>query len=127
MFKFSRRFMQGITTRRFLLSVLTITLSVTVIGSPVAASTVQACAITPSLLGGQGFSVSGQGFSVSGQGFSVSGQGFSVSGQGFSVSGQGLDPVTVANEIRNNPVTAGKWVNDRLDFFLNRLGFNTEA
>src|ERR1043165_5426570 len=55
-----------------------------------------ACAVPPTLLGGQGFSVSGQGFSVSGQGFSVSGQGFSVSGQGFSVSGQGLDPLVVA-------------------------------
>lgn len=86
-----------------------------------------ACAITPNLLGGQGFSVSGQGFSVSGQGFSVSGQGFSVSGQGFSVSGQGLDPLVVAAEIRDNPVIPGKWVNDRLAFFLNRLGFNTDA
>lgn len=86
-----------------------------------------ACAVTPNLLGGQGFSVSGQGFSVSGQGFSVSGQGFSVSGQGFSVSGQGLDPLAVATEIRDNPVSPGKWVNNRLDFFLNRLGFNTDA
>ncbi len=86
-----------------------------------------ACAVTPNLLGGQGFSVSGQGFSVSGQGFSVSGQGFSVSGQGFSVSGQGLDPLVVAAEIRDNPVTVGKWVDDRLNFFLTRLGFNTEA
>ncbi len=86
-----------------------------------------ACAVTPSLLGGQGFSVSGQGFSVSGQGFSVSGQGFSVSGQGFSVSGQGLDPLVVAAEIKNNPVTPGKWVKDRLDFFMQRLGFNTDS
>ncbi len=93
-----------------------------------------ACAVTPNLLGGQGFSVSGQGFSVSGQGFSVSGQGFSVSGQGFSVSGQGfsvsgqqvnLDPLVVAAEIRDNPVPKGKWVSDRLDFFMNHLGFNT--
>ncbi len=95
-----------------------------------------ACAVTPNLLGGQGFSVSGQGFSVSGQGFSVSGQGFSVSGQGFSVSGQGfsvsgqavnLDPLVVAAEIRDNPVPAGKWATDHLDFFLNHLGFNTDA
>ncbi len=95
-----------------------------------------ACAVTPNMLGGQGFSVSGQGFSVSGQGFSVSGQGFSVSGQGFSVSGQGfsvsgqsvnLDPLAVAAEIRDNPVTVGQWTNQRLDFFTNRLGFNTDA
>ena len=95
-----------------------------------------ACAVTPNMLGGQGFSVSGQGFSVSGQGFSVSGQGFSVSGQGFSVSGQGfsvsgqsvnLDPLVVAAEIRDNPVPAGKWATDHLDFFLNHLGFNTDA
>ncbi len=95
-----------------------------------------ACAVTPNLLGGQGFSVSGQGFSVSGQGFSVSGQGFSVSGQGFSVSGQGFsvsgqsvtfDPLAVAAEIRDNPVPKGKWVSDRLDFFVNHLGFNTDS
>jgi len=95
-----------------------------------------ACAVTPNLLGGQGFSVSGQGFSVSGQGFSVSGQGFSVSGQGFSVSGQGFsvsgqsvtfDPLAVAQEIRDNPVPKGKWVSDRLNFFVNHLGFNTDA
>ncbi len=98
------------------------------------ATSPSACAVTPNLLGGQGFSVSGQGFSVSGQGFSVSGQGFSVSGQGFSVSGQGfsvsgqavnLDPLTVAHEIIDNPITPGQWVNDRLDYFLNKLGFNT--
>ena len=94
-----------------------------------------ACAVTPNLLGGQGFSVSGQGFSVSEQGFSVSGQGFSVSGQGFSVSGQGFsvsgqsvtfDPLAVAKEIRDNPVPKGKWVSDRLNFFVNHLGFNTD-
>lgn len=89
-------------------------------------STVQSCAVTPDLLGGQGFSVSGQGFSVSGQGFSVSGQGFSVSGQGFSVSGQGLDPLVVAAEIRDNPITPGKWIQDRLNLFLGKAGFNAE-
>jgi hypothetical protein len=101
-----------------------------------AATSPSACAVTPNLLGGQGFSVSGQGFSVSGQGFSVSGQGFSVSGQGFSVSGQGfsvsgqavnLDPLTVAHEIIDNPITPGQWQTDRLDYFLNKLGFNTYA
>ncbi len=107
------------------LSVVALSLSSGVIQA--AATSPSACAVTPNLLGGQGFSVSGQGFSVSGQGFSVSGQGFSVSGQGFSVSGQGLDPLVVAAEIRDNPVTPGKWVSDRLDFFVKRLGFNTDA
>ncbi len=114
----------------FLLSVVLVGLLLTVSGGVFqtrAASSEPACAVTPNLLGGQGFSVSGQGFSVSGQGFSVSGQGFSVSGQGFSVSGQGLDPLVVAAEIRDNPVTPGKWVNDRLNFFINDLSFNTEA
>lgn len=97
------------------------------IGQTLAATPVAGCALTPNLLGGQGFSVSGQGFSVSGQGFSVSGQGFSVSGQGFSLSGQGLDPLVVAAEIRDNPVTPGKWIDDRLAFFLDSLGFNTNA
>src|SRR4051794_26971007 len=109
------------------LSLLALSVSSGVIQAE-AATSPSACAVTPSLLGGQGFSVSGQGFSVSGQGFSVSGQGFSVSGQGFSVSGQGvnLNPLDVAKEIRDNPVPPGKWVNDRLDFFVKRLGFATD-
>gem|GEM_PF-6871921 len=114
----------------FFCSLLAVWLLLTVSGGVFqvrATSSEPACAVTPNLLGGQGFSVSGQGFSVSGQGFSVSGQGFSVSGQGFSVSGQGLDPLVVAAEIRDNPVTPGKWVNDRLNFFINDLSFNTEA
>ncbi|MEP6988159.1 MAG: hypothetical protein ABI970_21325, partial [Chloroflexota bacterium] len=78
-----------------------------------ASTSPSACAVTPALLGGQGFSVSGQGFSVS--------------GQGFSVSGQGLDPLVVAAEIRDNPVTPGKWVSDRFNFFDKRLGYNTDA
>jgi len=112
---------------RFVILILTLGLSVSGFAVHAEGLGVQACAVTPNLIGGQGFSVSGQGFSVSGQGFSVSGQGFSVSGQGFSVSGQGLDPLVVASEIRDNPVTPGKWVDDRLQFFLDRLGFNTEA
>lgn len=111
-------------------SVLLVCLLLTVSGGVLqvrATTSEPACAVTPNLLGGQGFSVSGQGFSVSGQGFSVSGQGFSVSGQGFSVSGQGLDPLVIAAEIRDNPVTPGKWVDDRLNFFLTDLSFNTDA
>ena len=111
-------------------------LSVSIIPVRAAESSSTACAITPSLLSGQGFSVSGQGFSVSGQGFSVSGQGFSVSGQGFSVSGQGfsvsgqridIDPLEVAQEIKDHPIEPGAWVSNRLGFFLDRLGFNTNA
>ncbi|MBZ0282895.1 MAG: putative Ig domain-containing protein [Anaerolineae bacterium] len=98
---------------RFVILVLTIGLSVSGFAVQAEGSAVQACAVTPNLIGGQGFSISGQGFSVS--------------GQGFSVSGQGLDPLVVAAEIRDNPVTPGKWVDDRLQFFLDRLGFNTEA
>jgi Subtilase family len=111
----------------FMLALLLIPAIPVSVTQSLAATPVAGCAITPNLLGGQGFSVSGQGFSVSGQGFSVSGQGFSVSGQGFSLSGQGLNPLVVAAEIRDNPVTPGKWINDRLNFFLDSLGFNTDA
>ncbi len=90
-------------------------------------SGVQSCALTPNLLGGQGFTLSGQGFTLSGQGFTLSGQGFTLSGQGFTLSGQGIDPVAVANEVLNNKITVGKWVDDRLGFFLNKLGFNTDS
>ncbi|MEZ4670055.1 MAG: S8/S53 family peptidase [Anaerolineae bacterium] len=99
--------------------------------APASAETpVAACAITPSLLGGQGFSLAGQGFSLAGQGFSLAGQGFSLAGQGFSLAGQGLDPLAVAAEIRDNPVTTDpqlKWIDDRLDFFISSMGFNNDS
>ena len=82
------------------------------------------CILTPDLLGGQGFSVSGLGFSVSGLGFSVSGLGFSVSGLGFSVSGLGLDPAEVAQEIRDNPISA-EWLNELLPDIEGGAGYNT--
>lgn len=82
------------------------------------------CILTPDLLGGQGFSASGLGFSVSGLGFSVSGLGFSVSGLGFSVSGLGLDPAQVAQEIRDNPISAA-WLDELLPDISSGAGFNT--
>jgi len=108
-----------------LLAILMIGMSIGATGITAAQSSTTACAITPTTVGGQGFSLSGQGFSLSGQGFSLSGQGFSLSGQGFSLSGQGLDPLVVAAEIRDNPVTPGLWISDRIDYFLGALGFNT--
>ncbi len=111
----------------FFVVLLSLVLAASVIPTQAQASAVPSCAITPSLLGGQGFTLSGQGFTLSGQGFTLSGQGFTLSGQGFTLSGQGLDPVAVANEVRNNPITIGKWVDDRLGFFLDRLGFNTNS
>src|SRR6185295_5623642 len=129
MFRFLRLFSQRKYSLVFLVCLFVISLSLSSGVIQVAAASPAACAVTPNLLGGQGFRVSGQGFRVSGQGFRVSGQGFSVSGQGFRVSGQGgvnLDPLVVAAEIRDNPVTPGLWVNDRLDFFAQRVGFNTD-
>jgi len=89
---------------------------------------VESCILSPELLSGQGFSLSGQGFSLSGQGFSLSGQGFSLSGQGFSLSGQGFSlsgQIAVVEEIRDNPVTPGQWLVERLPFFDGAAGFNT--
>lgn len=123
-----RHLFKGNHILRFLIALLALMVTSSVAGAAKAeGSGSSACAVTPNLLGGQGFSVSGQGFSVSGQGFSVSGQGFSVSGQGFSLSGQGIDPLAFAAEVRDNPVIPGKWVNDRLAFFRDAVGFNTNS
>ncbi|HEX2623376.1 MAG TPA: hypothetical protein VHL11_24615, partial [Phototrophicaceae bacterium] len=79
----------------------------------VEAASSTACAVTPGVLGGQGFTVSGLGFTVSGLGFTVSGLGFTVSGLGFTVSGLGIDPKQVAAEIMNNPISS-QWLTDLL-------------
>lgn len=78
-----------------------------------AQSTIPACAVTPTMVGGQGFTVSGFGFTVSGFGFTVSGFGFTVSGFGFTVSGFNIDPLQVASDIQNNPIS-NQWLSDLL-------------
>jgi hypothetical protein len=79
------------------------------IPSVVAQTPTTACALTPDVLGGQGFTVSGFGFTVSGFGFTVSGFGFTVSGFGFTVSSFGIDPLQVADDIRQNPIS-NQWL-----------------
>src|SRR5574337_698064 len=86
----------------FLVIVLSLLLAASVMPAQAQTTSVPACAVTPSLLGGQGFTVSGQGFTVSGQGFTVSGQGFTVSGQSYTLA-------DIVNQIKNNPITIGKW------------------
>lgn len=82
------------------------------------------CVLTPELLGGQGFTVSGLGFTVSGLGFTVSGLGFTVSGLGFTVSGLGIDPVTVAQEIKDNTIT-NAWLTNLQPDIAGGPDFNT--
>lgn len=114
-------FLALIMTTSFLVSISTA--EVTAQTSPI-----DSCVLTPELLSGQGFSLSGQGFSLSGQSFSLSGQGFSLSGQGFSLAGLGFSlsgQIAAAAEIKDNPVTPGLWLTERLPFFDGAADFNT--
>jgi hypothetical protein len=89
-----------------------------------AQSSIPACAVTPDMVGGQGFTVSGFGFTVSGFGFTVSGFGFTVSGFGFTVSGFNIDPLKVARDIRDNPIS-NQWLQELLPSISSGDGYNS--
>jgi hypothetical protein len=88
-----------------------------------ATTTVENCVLTPEVLGGQGFTFSGLGFTFSGLGFTFSGLGFTFSGLGFTFSGLGIDPVLVAQEIQNNPIS-NQWLVDLQPGIVDGNGFN---
>ncbi|MBZ0277956.1 MAG: hypothetical protein K8I60_17550 [Anaerolineae bacterium] len=101
-----------------------------VAGQISAQEALEACAFTPAMADGQGFSVAGLGFSVQGLGFNVAGLGFNVAGLGFNVAGLGTTVEQIVAEVRNNVVmeisdggVTESWMSGRLPDVVDGFGF----